>query len=285
MKTIIACTDFSPIADNAVQYAAALASEAKARLVLFHHFNYPVPATDFPTAFPTIFVEEIESDHERKLQALKAELLKNYTIDIECIVRSWSLSSDLDELFYEQEADLVVMGIHGQSALVNALSGSVTSSAIRRGNLPLLVIPKGVEYRPLKKILFACDDAPIPSPDTLVPLRTLALAFDAYIEIFTLFDLEKTPELVPQARISPAKIKLNTLLEGTRHGYSYENEEVVDKGILYEAERSAADMVVMIPHHHSFLSTLLNQSETQRVAASIHLPLLVLGEKVVEIEN
>jgi nucleotide-binding universal stress UspA family protein len=49
---------------------------------------------------------------------------------------------------------------------------------------------------------------------------------------------------------------------------------------LYEAARSSADMVAMIPHHHSYLSSLLNQSETQRVATTITLPLLVLGEKV-----
>jgi nucleotide-binding universal stress UspA family protein len=71
-------------------------------------------------------------------------------------------------------------------------------------------------------------------------------------------------------------------LAGTRHGYSYENETAVDKGILYEAARSSADMVAMIPHHHSFWSNLLNQSKTQKVAAAITLPLLVLGEKVAQ---
>ena len=75
------------------------------------------------------------------------------------------------------------------------------------------------------------------------------------------------------------------LLTGTRHGYSYENEDAVKEGILYEAARSGADLVAMIPHHHSFLSSLLNQSETQRVAAAIMLPLLVLGERVKEAEE
>lgn len=278
MKTIIACTDFSASATTSVLYAAALAKATEARLVLFHHFNYPVPATDLPTVFPNIFVDEMAAGLGRRLEELKDDLAQSYPIEIECVVRSWDIQSDLEEVFQDKQATLVVMGMHGQSAVANALYGSVAASAIRRGKLPLLVVSRGVVFHPLKKILFPFDDHGIPNTETVHALRDLALAFDAYIEVFTLFDLKKTPELVPQGGLSAAKRLLGTLLSGIRHGYSYENENAVDKGILYEAARSGADMVVMIPHHHSFLSNLFNKSETQRVAASITLPLLVLGE-------
>ncbi|MBC7773945.1 MAG: universal stress protein [Phycisphaerae bacterium] len=278
MKTIIACTDFSHNATNAVLYAAALAKATEARLVLFHHFNYPVQATDLSVVFPNIFVGEMAAGFEHKLQELKDDLAQSYPIEIEYVVRSWDLPNDLDEVFQSKEAGLVVMGMHGQNAVANALYGSVTSAAIRRGKLPLLVVPRGVVFHPLKKILFPFDDHAIPKTETVQALQDLAIAFDAYIEVFTLFDLKKTPELVPQGGLSAAKRYLEALLTGIRHGYSYENESAVDKGILYEAARSGADMVAMIPHHHSFLSNLFNRSETQRVAASIMLPLLVLGE-------
>jgi len=282
MKTIIVCTDFSPSATHAVLYAAALAQATESRLVLFHHFNYPIPATDLPAVFPNVFVDEMTATSEHKLKELKDDLAQSYSIDMDCVVRSWDLQSDLDEVFEAEQASLVVMGMHGQSAVANALYGSVSSAAIRRGKLPLLVVSRGVVFHPLKKILFPFDDHAIANTETIQALRDLALAFDAYIEVFTLFDLKKTPELVPQGGLSAAKRNLQTLLTGIRHGYSYENENAVDKGILYEAARSGVDMVVMIPHHHSFLSNLFNQSETQRVAASITLPLLVLGEKTTQ---
>ena len=283
MKTIIVCTDFSPSATHAVLYAAALAKATEARLVLFHYFNYPIPATDLPVVFPNVFVDGMTASSEHKLKELKDDLAQSYPIDIDCVVRSWDLPSDLDEVFQAEQASLVVMGMHGQSAVLNALSGSVSSAAIRRGKLPLLVVSRGVVFHPLKKILFPFDDHAIANTETIQALRDLALAFDAYIEVFTLFDLKKTPELVPQGGLSAAKRNLQTLLTGIRHGYSYENENAVDKGILYEAARSGADLVSMIPHHHSFLSNLFNQSETQRVAATITLPLLVLGEKTMKL--
>lgn len=284
MKTIIAATDFSEAATNAVQYAAAFAEATVARLVLFHHFAYPVQGMDLPEIYPIISIEDIASGAEKRLENLKVELARAHHIEIDCVVRSLTLAGDLEDVFYEEQADLLVMGIHGQNAVINALLGNETSAAIRRGNLPLLVIPQGVVFHPVQKILFPCDDQAIASV-TLQPLQTLATTFDAYIEVLTLFDLEKTPELVPDGNRSPVKENLNNLLAGTRHGYTYENETAVDKGILYEATRSAADMVAMIPHHHSFWSSLLNQSETQRIAASINLPLLVLGEKVQKTED
>jgi len=285
MKSIIACTDFSQNSSNAVKYAAALAKAAEARLILFHHFTYPVPATDMPMAYPTIFVEGMEDGFEKRLQTLKVELEKTYSLEIEYVLKSWDFKSDLEETFTEKQAGLVVMGMQGQSAVVNALVGNMTSTMIRRGHLPILVIPRGVAFHPVQKIIFPCDDHAITSPAILQPLLDLAKGFDAYIEVLTLFDLEKTPELVPNSGRSAAKENLDLLLAHTRHGYSYENELAVDKGILYEAARSTADMVAMIPHHHSFWSNLMNQSKTQQVAASIHLPLLVLGEKVENLEK
>ena len=285
MKTIVVCTDFSDNAANAVKYAAALAKATEARLILFHYFSYPVPATDLPAVFPSIFVDEMAAGFERRLQEIKAALTQSHHIKIDYVVRSWDMSIDLEEVFKAEGADLVVMGMHGQSPMANVLFGSMTAAAIRRGKLPLLVVPRGVAYHPVQKILFPFDDHEIPNPETLQALLDVAVEFDAYIEVFTLFDLKKTPELVPQGNLSAAKSKLETLLAGIRHGYSYENENAVDKGILYEAARSSADMVAMIPHHHSFLSNLLSQSETQRIAAAITRPLLVLGEKVNRMEE
>lgn len=283
MKTIIAATDFSPNANNALQYAAALAAATEARLVLFHHFTYPVPATDFPEVYPAIFVADLAGDFEKRLELVKDELVRSYPIEITCVVRALTMSSDLEEVFQEEQADLVVMGIHGQSAVMNALLGNVTSATIRRGQLPVLVVPRGVVFHPIEKILFPCDGQAIPNAGILQPLLDLATSFDAYIEVLTLFDLEKTPDLVPAVNnASRTKNNLETLLADTRHGYAYENEASVDQGILYEAIRSGADLVTMISHHHSFWSTLFNQSDTQRIAASITLPLLVLGEKMPE---
>lgn len=280
MKTIIACTDFSPSANNAVQYAAAFAQAASSRLVLFHHFVYPVPATDLPLGFPSVFVDEMAANLEHRLQDLKAELVKTYPITIDCVVRSWDFTNDLEGVFQSENADLVVMGMQGQSALLNAILGGVSSASIRRGKLPLLMVPRGVAFHPFKKIIFPCDDQEIKNPGIVQPLVDLASVFDAYIEVLTLFNEAKTPAFAPKANRPIAKSNLDLVLAKTRHGYAYETDIEVAEGIIYEAARSTADLVAMIPHHHSIWANFLNLSSTQRVAQTIGLPLLVLGENL-----
>lgn len=279
MKTIIACTDFSPNAQNALHYAAGLAQSLHADLVLFHHFSYPVPATDMPAVFPTIFADELSKDIDHKMEEIKTTLEAQYKVPIRCVTRSWTLSGDLQEVFEEEKAGLVVLGMKGRSAIVNALFGSTTTTEIRRGKLPLLLVPGDVKYRPLQKMLFACDDFHASQTDTLAPMRELAKALGTHIEVFTMFDLARTPELVPdETGLPPMRQNIDAALKGIPHSYSVENEATVKEGILDEAQRIEADMVAMIPHHRSYLAALLNQSETQRVAAAIHLPVLVLPE-------
>ncbi len=285
MQTIIACTDFSVDAANAMHYAAALAKVAKARLVLFHYFTYPPPTSDLPKSAPVFFIDEMAATLENSLREIRETLEHSYQIEVTCMVRFAEFHSDLEEVFQLEQADLVVMGMQGESVLINMLFGNMATAVIRRGRLPLLIVPRDVHYRGVQKILFPCNDYTISNPHTVRALRELAIAFDAYIEVLTLLDLKKISSLVPNSHISPTQSSLETLLKGTRHGYSYENATEVEKGILYAATASAADIVAMSPHHHTYFSDLLNQSTTQRIAANIELPLLVLGEKLVGVSD
>jgi nucleotide-binding universal stress UspA family protein len=53
MNTILVPTDFSPAAENATAYAAQLARQIEASLVLLHVYQLPVPMTDYPVLMVT----------------------------------------------------------------------------------------------------------------------------------------------------------------------------------------------------------------------------------------
>ena len=283
MNAIIATTDFSASSANAVRYAAAFADATGARLVLFHHFIYPAPATDVPFLQPLVYVDEMSASHERHLADIRAELLKVFPkLDISTVVRSLSLQEDLEELFHEEEADIVVMGTKAHSPLSSVLLGSVSSKTIRRGKLPVLLVPECCSYHTVQKILFPSDRHYFGNAQILQPLHDAAKTFSAYVEVLTLGNRDDLSELAaPSAEHgTPTRSNLSLLLGDVQHGFSYENERDVQAGIVEEAARVQADWVAMVPHHHSVFATLFNTSETQRVAGSLKLPLLVLGERV-----
>ena len=54
MKTILAATDFSDSAQNAVEYAASMAELTEAKLILFHAYHVPIVASEVPTMMFTL---------------------------------------------------------------------------------------------------------------------------------------------------------------------------------------------------------------------------------------
>ena len=58
MKTIIAATDFSPNSENAVHYAADMATVLGAELHLLHVYSIPIPVSEVP--IPVVDAKEIE---------------------------------------------------------------------------------------------------------------------------------------------------------------------------------------------------------------------------------
>ena len=64
MKIIIAPTDFSSVADNACLYAANLAADIKAELLLFHTMELPIAAAEYPVTEDLFDEEEVEKELE-----------------------------------------------------------------------------------------------------------------------------------------------------------------------------------------------------------------------------
>lgn len=276
MKTIIAATDFSENSRNAVWYAAALAKAIKARLVLFNHFDFPLPATDLPGMVP-VYVDELAQLAEARLKELKEEINQKFDIPVECSAQCGSAIVDVEELAQKLKADLIVTGFKGSSPLVNTLFGGFTAPLMRRGRVSLLAVPPEARFRHIDTILLACDDHFMEETRVLRPLLGLATDFNARIEVVTM-----RPE--GQGSVAVGKpgeaSNLEKALAPLNHNYIFGSVEDVPETILGWAIWDSADIVAMIPHHHSWLANVLHPSMTQRVATSVKVPLLVLGEKV-----
>lgn len=278
MKAILAATDFSPYAQHAVQYAAALAQAAETRLILFHFVNLPVPATDLPV-FSPVSDADMAAEALRRLEALRRELLSVYDLEILCAARYLDLPGDLEEVFHEEDAALVVMGRRVRHPITGALFGSTAGQLLRGGRLPILLVPPEANFRPLRKIFFACDSHYIARAGTLEPLRALAEEFDAYVDVETFIDFEKMP--TEPRKSGAVRDNLEVLLGPVRHGYVYPFVTPdLPEEILYQAIRAEADVVALIPHHHSRWAPLLGRSVSAQVAAETGIPMLVLGERI-----
>ena len=93
MKTIIAATDFSDSAANAVQFAAAIAAQTHSRLVLFNAFQLSVHATN--SLISAAGMEEMFQSNKKDLQNLADEITFQYRIVTDIYTRNAFLQDAL----------------------------------------------------------------------------------------------------------------------------------------------------------------------------------------------
>lgn len=78
MKTFIVATDFSEEAENAINYAASLAREVNAKIILFNSFMIPLHLSN--SILPADNIAELERKNEELLQEKATALSQSYGI-------------------------------------------------------------------------------------------------------------------------------------------------------------------------------------------------------------
>jgi nucleotide-binding universal stress UspA family protein len=148
ISRILVPTDGSETAIKAVKYAADLAKKVGAEVTLLGVIEknfYAAPSLP-ATAIPTHLTEPIEEYVRQALTEMLKENEKLYNqrgIPVKTVLRSGYPVEEILKEAEKSQADLIVIGSHGKSALKAALLGSVTFGVIHKDSqIPVLVVRK-----------------------------------------------------------------------------------------------------------------------------------------------
>lgn len=133
--TILYPTDFSPLAYHAFEVACALAHDYKARLVLLHVHEPPVPMGELVPTEPPGYRESLMRD----LQGLTPLP----PIAVEYRLEEGPVAEGIVRVANETKSDLIVLGTHGRSGLRRILLGSVAESVLREAPCLVLTVKPG----------------------------------------------------------------------------------------------------------------------------------------------
>lgn len=269
MLNILAATDFGPIAENAVAYAASIAKQFNARLILFNAFKLSVHASNSrmsATSMTGLFNENLE-----RLQK-KAQLIsQNQGIEVVCESSFSFVEDELKNLLLKYEIGLVVLGM-APKTFEQDLIGNTTTAAIRTMKIPVLAVPIGAKFHEIKKVLFACDVLRGVSVKVLEGIKELASKSNAEVEVF--FVDEKVEEL---KETKPAALAENIIDDGL-NGITYTHKNVQSNAVIREIEKEIidykADLLIMVPKKYGFWASLVHKSKTRVMASGLEIPLL-----------
>ena len=138
-KHILVPTDFSEYADDALDYAIALAQKLQARLTLLHAVETtPLEVAESATQRPPSYWQELGTGTEQSMEEFLKRLhdvgLQGETL----IVHGVPFQAIIDTA-KDKGADLIVMGTHGRTGLTHVLMGSVAERVVRMAPCPVLV--------------------------------------------------------------------------------------------------------------------------------------------------
>lgn len=170
LKSILAATDFSPPARQAVGRATRLANEVEASLRLVHVL--PAGALHELQAWLGVThaaADRLEADARQRLDHLAAELRRRArAARIDTVLSAGQVLEAIDREAAACDADLLVLGARGESFLRRLVLGTTAERLVRRTTRPVLVV-RQVPHERYRRVLVAVDFSPWSEP-------TLAMA-------------------------------------------------------------------------------------------------------------
>lgn len=263
MALLIAATDFSELADNAVHYACQLASSINAEVMVLHSFIIPVTFGDNP--MPIMPVDEAKHLADDRMNSLTDRLRKAYpSLHITSKVTLGDVIDNLDDITDKLQSSLVVIGNSGPEDDMLWLGSNVVS-AMRNLKIPVLAIPQDYSFKQPQKICYACDfknmDASI--NDDLQKIISISKAQLHILNIGATLDVENMKNSF--ANLSPILHQVA--------------QEDIDSAIASFINEHDMDWLIVVPHKHSFFGQLFHKSVTKALIKTSHIPVLALHEQ------
>lgn len=269
--TLLVPTDFSASAKAAAHYAAKLAVQIQARVILLSVVEMDTSETVL-TNWKKLEQQLTRTAHrnlEKLMEEVKAAAGPKLTIAGD-VTFGIPMSEAIARYAADQKVNMILMGTKGATGLTKILKGSNTTRLMDISPVPVIAIPAKAEYKGLKKLVYATDLKHV--KDEIRILSRIAGLFNAEIMVFhcvpanspTRQDRKLEPELIEYAQYGNIS-------------YHQVKSDDVGKAIAEFIDTVKADMLVMFTHERDFYEKLLGRSVTRTMAFQSRVPLLVFN--------
>lgn len=261
-KLILVPTDFTPVADNALEHAISVAKTVTGEIALVHI----VPKKSH--------VEEAKLKLKMLLERLGND---SQEVKINTVVRVGTIFEDIGDLAEELGAELIVMGTHGMRGM-QFITGSRALKVITSSTTPFVV----VQESKIKESGY--DDIVVPldlSKETKQKLNLVAKMAKYFKSRVHLITPKETDEFLKnqldrnlnyaKSYFTEQNIQLTTKVADSKSGS-------FDDGIIAHAKSIDADLVCIMNLAANSLVGMLGNSYVQNILTNeAQIPVLIVN--------
>jgi nucleotide-binding universal stress UspA family protein len=280
MKRILLPTDFSNNSWNAIQYAMELYQYQICHFTLLHTYTPVVYQVEFMQANTTQFqvMDAVKETAIKRLDEIYKRIKSAYNNPKHTFSQRTSfntLTSEIDELFQDNEMDMIVMGTKGSSGLTKVLLGSNTVHVIKRTKCPLIAVPSSFSFENLDEILFPSDYEVDFQEKHLNPIIDIATYYDARVNILNAtygYDLSE------QQKNNKQKLEMH--FKNITHVFHNVSNQNVTEAIANFQLKMKVNVLVMLNNKHSFFDNLFFKSNIKHIGLHLNVPFLVIPSRL-----
>ncbi|MEZ0333544.1 MAG: universal stress protein [Gemmatimonadales bacterium] len=298
VRSVLLPLDGSPLAEQALPWATAIArkSRARLRLALVHQTPSPPPLDESTARLYTRIELALRKSQRDYLRRVARRIKEEDEIQVVTATLSGPPAPTLLDYAREVGVDLVVMTTHGRGGLQRAWLGSVADQLLRSLAVPLLLIrpsdgtPRAAPEPTLEEILVPLDgsrraEAALPAATGLAMLFRAGLTLVQSVEPVAMTDLPMAyppalDEEITAVRRREAQDYLDDVAEAVAElGVTARATTVLSGGAL-EGIRAATrgpkvGMIALATHGRGGLRRLVLGSVADKLVRTGELPVLL----------
>jgi nucleotide-binding universal stress UspA family protein len=262
-KVVLVPTDFTPVADVALEHAIKTAEVIGGRVILLHVISK---------------AKEVEEARMQLQSAVIKAAEMNPTIKVEPVVRVGNIFEDIGDAASELEAELIFMGTHGAKGW-QKITGSHALKVIMNSETPFIVVQsKGIKGSGYDDIVVPLD-LHKDTKQKLHQVANIAKVFNSRVHLivphesdeFFRNQLERNIHFAKQF-LSEREIACTTKVA---------ENGAFDAAVIAHARETESDLITIMNHAGETILGLVgsNQSEQYILTNEQEIPVMILNPK------
>jgi nucleotide-binding universal stress UspA family protein len=282
IKKILIPIDFSETSLLAIEHAGFTAQLFKADLVLLHvlekHWeSFSIISPELRISSPS----ELNNAIEKKLSEVAGDIQKKYGVKSTYVTSTGNIFNEIHSVSKEHNVDLVVMGTHGTSGVVEFFIGSNTYKMVTQSECPVISVQAHANKLGFTDILLPIDDS-AHSRQKVNHAIVLAKHFASKIHIVGLSDTTDETER------NKFEIKLDQIEEYLKKCDLPYSRKTIDgknqaKTTYDYAKAVGADLIVIMTDQEEGITGRLMGTFAQQIINHSKIPVMSIQPKLANI--
>lgn len=274
MTNFIVPIDFSETSKNAARYAANISTLVPdANLILYNVFDTLEYGSD-SSPLGTAGSEDAgrKTIMEMALESVKTELSTITGAKITTVAEENNHFLDsLEKYILEHDIKLVIMGITGATRLGQIFMGSNTLNIVKRGIVPVIIVPPDTRSLSAKNVMLLTDFQDIENTIPIESVKNVLNLFNPSLHIVNV-DHEHYVELTEDYKKERAKLE-SLLKEYKPEFYFIRMYDFLEATNQFVSDKQI-DLILTFPRKHSFLSNIFKTTNTTKLAYHSEVPIV-----------